>query len=273
MISRCKTVALTFNPNPSSTLNMEREETSTLPSRSREQPQMHSQFAVKSSCLCYGDLHNIWQGACSSVQGFPTPALEPSGTVCVHKLEYNVSALNGTWKTYQLVDIGNQAVRAWEWRLGANRASCWYRDFDVPTITRSTLPTRAGCFPSPATCLIHPRNPIISCGHPSLDYSRHYASRYVLWFFLGGRRLRATWLGANEGKVGGGDTSLAPTVSEIPPRGVPMSSLEMLPFWPLGSMGVVMVAIGRVASAGTRILRCSAILCGITRLVLVRTHS
>lgn len=31
----------------------------------------------------------------------------------MHKLEYNVSALNGTWNTYQLVDIGEQVVRAW----------------------------------------------------------------------------------------------------------------------------------------------------------------
>jgi hypothetical protein len=74
---------------------------------------MHSQFIVKSSCLCYGDLHNIWHGACSPIQGFPTPAPERSGTVRIHKLEYNVSALDGTWKTYQLVDIGSQIVRAW----------------------------------------------------------------------------------------------------------------------------------------------------------------
>ena len=92
---------------------MEREETSTLPSRSREQPQMHSQFTVKSCCLCYGDLRNIWHGACSPIQGFPTPAPEQSGTVRIHKLEYYVSALNGTWKAYQLVDIGSQTVRAW----------------------------------------------------------------------------------------------------------------------------------------------------------------
>ncbi|KIN06947.1 hypothetical protein OIDMADRAFT_185280 [Oidiodendron maius Zn] len=74
---------------------------------------MHSQFTVKSSCLCYGDLHNIWIGACSPIQGFPNPAPEISGTVRAHKLEYNVSALNGTWKTFHLVDIGSQIVRAW----------------------------------------------------------------------------------------------------------------------------------------------------------------
>jgi hypothetical protein len=74
---------------------------------------MHSQFTVKSSCLCYGDLHNIWVGASSPIQGFPTPAPEYSGTVRAHKLEFNVSALNGTWKTFHLVDIGSQMVRAW----------------------------------------------------------------------------------------------------------------------------------------------------------------
>jgi hypothetical protein len=92
---------------------MERDQASTLPSRSREEPQVHSRFTVKSSCLCYGSIHNIWHGASSATQGFPTPVPERSGTVRIHKLDYNVSALNGTWKTYQLVDIGNQTVRAW----------------------------------------------------------------------------------------------------------------------------------------------------------------
>ena len=92
---------------------MEGESSLTLPSRPIEQPQEHSRFTVKSGYLCYGDLHNIWHGATSPTQSFPPPAPEHSGTIILHKLQPCVPALNGAWITYQLVDIGDQVVRAW----------------------------------------------------------------------------------------------------------------------------------------------------------------
>ena len=68
-------------------------------------PQVHTHFTVNSSHLCYGELHNIWQGACAEPgHGLPTPQPQPSGTVQIHNLNHNVPAKTGTWNAYQLID-------------------------------------------------------------------------------------------------------------------------------------------------------------------------
>ncbi|KAJ6256561.1 hypothetical protein Dda_8424 [Drechslerella dactyloides] len=76
-------------------------------------PKPHARFTVETGCLCFGALHNIWEGSLADVQAFPITRPELSGTVAVHPLEYNVAALNGTWAAYHLVDVRSQEVRAW----------------------------------------------------------------------------------------------------------------------------------------------------------------
>ncbi|KAK6330542.1 hypothetical protein TWF696_003428 [Orbilia brochopaga] len=76
-------------------------------------PKPHARFTVTSGCLCFGALHNIWAGSFASIQAFPNVRPQPSGTVSAHQLEYNVSAKNGTWIAFHLVDIYSQQVCAW----------------------------------------------------------------------------------------------------------------------------------------------------------------
>ena len=47
------------------------------------------------------------------VQSFPEVRPQRSGTVKVHQIEYNISAQNGTWNVFQLVDIQTKKVAAW----------------------------------------------------------------------------------------------------------------------------------------------------------------
>ena len=76
-----------------------------------EAPQAHLNFIIKSGHLCYGDLHNIWQGA-SAEPGHGLTDARPrrSGTVRIHELDHNVSAENGTWNAFQLTDITDERL-------------------------------------------------------------------------------------------------------------------------------------------------------------------
>ncbi|KAL5316294.1 hypothetical protein ACEPPN_015339 [Leptodophora sp. 'Broadleaf-Isolate-01'] len=77
-------------------------------------PQVYTQFTVTSGCLCYGDLHNIWHGASSLIQEFPTTVdRHAGGTVKAQILEYNIAAQNGIWNTFQLVEKGTDRHCAW----------------------------------------------------------------------------------------------------------------------------------------------------------------
>jgi hypothetical protein len=76
-------------------------------------PQVHCQFSVTSGSFCYGELHNIWHGASSPVQAFPVSGPQPAGTILCHHLDYHVSAENGTWSAFHLVDLQTSNVRAW----------------------------------------------------------------------------------------------------------------------------------------------------------------
>ena len=77
-------------------------------------PQAYSQFTVTSECLCYGELHNIWQGASSPIQEFPASVvMHDGGTVKAQKLQHNVRAKNGTWNAFQLLQKGTDSVCAW----------------------------------------------------------------------------------------------------------------------------------------------------------------
>jgi hypothetical protein len=77
-------------------------------------PQVYSQFTVTSRCLCYGALHNIWHGASSPIQEFPTAIdRRTGGTVISQVLEFNVTAKNGTWNAFQLVERGTNHVCGW----------------------------------------------------------------------------------------------------------------------------------------------------------------
>ncbi|CZR54994.1 uncharacterized protein PAC_04879 [Phialocephala subalpina] len=77
-------------------------------------PQVYAQFTVTSGCLCYGALHNIWHGATSPIQQFPTSvARHAGGTVKAQILQFNVTAKNGTWNAFQLVAKGTGRVCAW----------------------------------------------------------------------------------------------------------------------------------------------------------------
>ncbi|KAH6879488.1 hypothetical protein B0T10DRAFT_520129 [Thelonectria olida] len=76
-------------------------------------PKVHATFSISSGCLCFGSLHNIWHGSSMPVQGFPSVRPQRSGTVNVHHIEYNISAQNGTWNAFHLVDIQTKEVTAW----------------------------------------------------------------------------------------------------------------------------------------------------------------
>lgn len=77
-------------------------------------PQVHTHFIVKSGHLCYGELHNIWQGA-SAEPCHGLTAVQPKsvGTVLAHELDHNVAALNGTWNAFQLIDTTNERLAGW----------------------------------------------------------------------------------------------------------------------------------------------------------------
>jgi len=79
-------------------------------------PTVFKTINVSSGRLCFGGLHNIWNGASApAVQGLPHIRLKPfaTGTVKVNRIEYNVTARNGTWNAFQLVDIASSRVVAW----------------------------------------------------------------------------------------------------------------------------------------------------------------
>lgn len=78
-------------------------------------PKVHNTIAVNSGCLCFGELHNIWNGASVPVQfeGLPSPRPRLSGTVKVHRIEYNIAARNGIWNGFRLIDLKTKKVAAW----------------------------------------------------------------------------------------------------------------------------------------------------------------
>ncbi|KAI5460437.1 hypothetical protein BGZ63DRAFT_454713 [Mariannaea sp. PMI_226] len=76
-------------------------------------PKIYSTFSVSSGSLCFGSLHNIWHGASVPVQGFPNVRPQPSGTVNAHQIEYNISAQNGKFNAFHLVDTQTGEVTAW----------------------------------------------------------------------------------------------------------------------------------------------------------------
>ena len=78
-------------------------------------PKPHADFTVTSSCLCYGELNNIWHGASSPrpQQGLPAASPQPAVTVLRQLVEYNLPAKNGKWIAYQLVKVGTTTVCAW----------------------------------------------------------------------------------------------------------------------------------------------------------------
>jgi hypothetical protein len=77
-------------------------------------PQISSQFIVTSRGLCYGALHNIRHGASRSIQEFPIAVDQRTGgTVISRGLEFNVTAKNGTWNAYQLVEKYSGHVCGW----------------------------------------------------------------------------------------------------------------------------------------------------------------
>jgi hypothetical protein len=77
-------------------------------------PQVYAQFTVTSGCLCYGDIHNIWHGATIPIQQFPMSVTQhASGTVKAQKVQFNVTAKNGTWNAFQLVGKDTGRVSAW----------------------------------------------------------------------------------------------------------------------------------------------------------------
>jgi hypothetical protein len=75
-----------------------------------ESPKSHDLFSVTSGALCFGSLQNILVGAATPVQSFPNVQPEPSGTVRIHRLEFNVPAQNGTWLVFQLINIMSKSV-------------------------------------------------------------------------------------------------------------------------------------------------------------------
>ncbi|KAH6636299.1 hypothetical protein F5144DRAFT_645161 [Chaetomium tenue] len=78
-------------------------------------PKVYNTLAVNSGCLCFGELHNIWNGASVPVQSEGIPAHRPqlSGTVQVHRIEYNITARNGIWNGFRLIDLNTKKVAAW----------------------------------------------------------------------------------------------------------------------------------------------------------------
>lgn len=78
-------------------------------------PSAHATISVSSGYLCFGSLHNIWNGASSPLQGFPSAPARPQafGTVKTQPVEFNIVARKGTWNAFQLVDLRTSEVAAW----------------------------------------------------------------------------------------------------------------------------------------------------------------
>ncbi len=76
-------------------------------------PSAFATVSVSSGCLCFGALHNIWNGASMPVQAFPTTRPRTSGTVQAQPLEFNVAARNGVWNVFKLIDVRTKQVAAW----------------------------------------------------------------------------------------------------------------------------------------------------------------
>jgi hypothetical protein len=78
-------------------------------------PSVYSTISVTSGRLCFGELHNIWNGASTPVQleGCPAPRPQLSGTVKLQPIEYNIAARNGIWNVFRLIDLSTKEVAAW----------------------------------------------------------------------------------------------------------------------------------------------------------------
>ncbi|KAM3442127.1 hypothetical protein MY4824_001139 [Beauveria thailandica] len=77
-------------------------------------PTPHSSLTVSSGCLCYGHLHNMCHGLTLPPQPFPRAVERPlHGTVKSQTVHYNSTALNGTWRAYELVDSRSAERTAW----------------------------------------------------------------------------------------------------------------------------------------------------------------
>lgn len=82
--------------------------------RRREEDADEVVITISSGRLCYGALHNVWHGASAPpVQGLPKIRSKTSGTVVVHRAEFNVAARNGAWNAFQLVDLEHNKLTAW----------------------------------------------------------------------------------------------------------------------------------------------------------------
>ena len=88
-----------YQKNPSLTMVVSRE--------------VYASFSVTSGCLCFGALHNIWDGSLASVQGLPVVRPGASGTVKAHHLEFNVPAQNGIWNAFHFVNVNTKTVCGW----------------------------------------------------------------------------------------------------------------------------------------------------------------
>jgi hypothetical protein len=76
--------------------------------------EVYSTFSVTSGHLCFGALHNIWEGALEPpVQGLPYLRAAVGGTVKAHPLKYNVPAERGKWSAFQLVDLYSPGNAGW----------------------------------------------------------------------------------------------------------------------------------------------------------------
>ncbi|KAL8981222.1 MAG: hypothetical protein Q9205_003926 [Flavoplaca limonia] len=69
-------------------------------------PRVHAHFTVHSGHLCYGELHNIWQGALAEPSHGLT-AVQPTvaGTVITHKLDHN--------NAFRLIDTTQYRLAGW----------------------------------------------------------------------------------------------------------------------------------------------------------------
>ncbi|KAK3285236.1 hypothetical protein CYMTET_7151 [Cymbomonas tetramitiformis] len=68
---------------------------------------------VTSGAICFGSRHNILEGSRVPIQEPTMHAPTPSGTVIVHKMEYNMRALNGTWRAFKLDDESSLDTTGW----------------------------------------------------------------------------------------------------------------------------------------------------------------
>lgn len=76
--------------------------------------QISTHFNVNSGHLCYGELHNIWQGASAEPShGLTAIQRRIAETVMTYELDHNVSAQNGTWNAFQLIDTTKARLAGW----------------------------------------------------------------------------------------------------------------------------------------------------------------